>query len=162
VASAERSLLDEKASFEKECSETHRKRDVLEVEANGLDKDLHQPITENCPTCGQKWPPNKFNEFMQKRAEKEQKLKEFQQKIFDIDKKLIEQQKQLQEFNKKLSSLEWPKAPDLPSFDNTRIDAFVVKITNIDESLLRKELEKAKDGEIRIEEGTKRFKLIEE
>jgi len=136
-------------------------RTYAKTRAEQLEEDLREPITENCPTCGQKWPAQRRAEFEQKRNEKEKLLNEFKQEIFKFDKQIISFKNQLKQIQIDIDALQWPKTPEMPSFDETLLENIQQQLSLIDESFLRSELEKAKEAQVRIEESEKRIELLE-
>ena len=163
VDAAERSLLDEKAPLEKEMSDIHRKRDVIEEKANTLDRELQEPVTENCPTCGQKWPPDKRKMFEEERAQKKEKLNSLKQEIFEADKSILALNKHIKDIERQISDLDRPEKSDLPPFEESpRLKEIRKELLEYDPDTLRETIQKANDAYARIEELNKREQQIQE
>lgn len=162
VANTERKYQSRKTETIDRKTKVLRDRAILEAEGNTLDKELAEPITENCPTCGQKWPASKKAEFQAKRDEKQQKLNEIRQKIFDFDKKLKEIEHYQNGLDESLKELEWPEEPELPTFNEEGLQRIKIVIREKDESVLRNELQKAQIAEAQIAEGEKRLESLEQ
>lgn len=161
VANAERSMLDQKAGIEKGSSEAHRERDVLEVEAVNLRDELSLSY-KNCPTCGQKWPDEKLQEFEQKRAEKEQKLKENEQNQSVFTQDIINLRKEAEKLDTNIANLKWPRELKLPEFDNdVQLSDIRRQINLFPADQIKQNLEVAKSAEIRIEETKSRIEIVE-
>jgi len=161
VADTEKSMLDKKAGIEKEIAGLQREWDVREVKRRQLAEDLKDPITEDCPTCGQTWPPDKLGLFKQNRTEKQQNLKEIEKEVKAFDDQIVDLHCNIGDIDLFISKLNWPKEPELPTFNLDILTDVQNKISWIDEAELRLGLDKAKEAGIRIEEGNSRLKLIE-
>ena len=53
--------------IEKDITGIEKERDAFEWEMQNHVKDLEDPVTENCPTCKQKWPPGLLKTFVEGR-----------------------------------------------------------------------------------------------
>ena len=96
----------------------------LEVrKARGLSRvdtlagDLAKPLTENCPTCGQKLQEEKLAELRAQREAKQGELEKAQQAVLDIDVE-IEAGKR-REGDAKADIPQAPQPPTLPAFDES-------------------------------------------
>jgi exonuclease SbcC len=163
VADIEREITTKIVQTEKAFNEVKHQKDLLSGEANQLNNEFAEnPLTENCPTCGQNWPAEKRTEFEQKRAKKQQKIEEFQQKIFEIDKEIVSRHKEVLKINSELEGIKEPEPPFLPEFDDARLKAVLQQLSTFDESSVRDSLQKAQEAGVRIEESEKRLQFLEE
>jgi len=160
VGDIEKKINTKTAEIQSKLASFQSERTYAKKRAEQLEEDLREPITENCPTCGQKWPAQRKAEFEQKRNEKETILNEFKQEIFEFDKKIISFKNQLKQIQVDIDALQWPQTPELPSFDETLLENIQQQLNLIDESFLRSELEKAKEAEVRIEESEKQIEIL--
>jgi len=159
---AERSLLDEKAPLEKEMSDIQRKRDVIEERANTLDKELQEPVTENCPTCGQKWPPDKRKFFEDERSTKRVNLTIMQDEIFNADKRILDLNRQIKDTEESISKFPRLEKPALSPFKGSpRLKEIKEELLEYNLDALREIIQKAQEAHARIEELNKREEQIQ-
>jgi exonuclease SbcC len=160
VADAEREITAETSELSAKISSVESSRAVIKTKAEQLDTGLREPVTEECPTCGQKWPAEKKAVFEQKRTEKQAELNELQQHIFEADKELAELKKQVQELDARKGALQYPPEPDLPGFDTRILLEIQDQIRAINPDQLNETIRKADEAQVRMGEINKRLEQI--
>ena len=160
VSDNERTLQNEKTGIEKEIAIIQRSWDEQEIFRRVIADRLAILITDNCPTCDQKWPQDKYETFIEKRAEDEQSINKICERIKSSDNQIIGLYKQIGNINLKIDAIEWPKEPKHDTFNLDIINDVQNKINWIDETVLRATLDRAKEAQVRIDEAKERIELI--
>jgi len=162
VAGQERDLRDKKSEAEKAAQAVERERDIVLADANNLAKDLREnPLSENCPTCEQKWPSDKLKEFKAKLDKKETRLTTLQNQTFGLDKDLVEKKKEVEAIQKAINDLVWPEEPKVEEYDESFLDEVRDEMGRLDIEQQRADLAQAQEAEVRIQEGEKQLKTLE-
>ena len=162
VAERDRELSNKAREAEKAAQAVERERDLILADANNLNKDiLENPLSENCPTCGQEWTPEKKAEYESKLKVKTDRLKELQEQAFNFDKAIIEDKKKIEVIYKEINALVWPEEPDDEEYDETSLMLLRNKILELHIDQLKADLSRAQEAEVRIQEGEKQLKTLE-
>jgi len=162
VAEQERDLRDKKSEAEKAAQAVERERDIVLADANNLSKELREnPLSENCPTCDQKWPTDKLEEFKAKQDKKETRLTSLQNQTFESDKDLVEKKKAVEAAQKAIDDLVWPEEPKVEEYDDTKLNEASVKLSTYDIENIKDAQDRAQEAKVRIEEGEKQLKALE-
>jgi len=160
VADNKQSLLDEKTGIEKEIAGIEKERDAFEWEKQNHIKELEDPVTENCPTCKQKWPPDYLKTFVEGREERENRIFEIEKKLKEYKIQLVVKYKQIGTIDRMVDDLDWPTEPKHETFNLGIINDVQNKINRIDEPALRTTLDRAKEAQVRIDEANHRMELV--
>jgi len=162
VAERDRELSNKTREAEKAAQAVERERDLILADANNLNKDiLENPLSENCPTCGQEWPPEKQAEYESKLKVKTDCLKELQEQAFNFDKAIVEDKKKIETIYKEIRALEWPEEPEAEEYDESKLEKICSRFAAYDIDVLSQKFSQAKEASIRIEEGEKQLKTLE-
>jgi len=162
IEKRERELRDKKSEAEKAAQEVERGRDINLADANSINRDiLENPLSENCPTCGQEWPPDKLEEYKYKRDQKQKHLEALQGQVFELDKDLVEKKKAVEAIQVEINALEWPEKPEGEEYDDGKLTGTRVQMKLLDIEKLKSDLSRTQEAEVRIQEGEKQLKALE-
>jgi exonuclease SbcC len=151
-----------KTEAEKSLQAVQHKKDNLQTEANLLDREIAEnPLTENCPTCGQAWPEDRRAEFETKQVEKMDRLKDLMNQIFDLDKEAAVHRRDVRELQEELETVHLPDPPFLPEINEQELITVQNQIRAMNEPWIRGSLDKAKEAAVRIEEYQSRIEGVE-
>jgi DNA repair exonuclease SbcCD ATPase subunit len=136
---------------EKAVLEGNRK--VVQNQIDFLARDLNAPLTENCPTCGQRLPETKLAELQQKRAESEARKAKDETNRAEID-------MQLASFDQQLAAITLPPALpplSLPPVDQEPLRRILTAMAVLKIDQARKNVATAQEAATRIEEAKKQL-----
>ncbi len=142
-------------------SECERQKSRLEARAEALEKDLASPISDTCPTCGQSWPAEKKQEWINQRSKQQEELDAVRQDIKDIGEEIASYQEAIETDSEYIKHLQDPPKPALPGWDNSRIEAIDGELAFYDISAERETLRLAEQAESKIESIDQRFDAVE-
>jgi exonuclease SbcC len=155
------SLRNERNDIEHALADLRQIEALTIQEANGIEKELLVPLSENCPTCKQPWPPIERKRFEMDRRNKSEELERIKAHIFALGKDIAEKKRQVADIEKKIGSRVYPLRPDLPLFDEKALSILQAKILKLDISSLREKQKKLSEASVRIEERKQRIKQLE-
>lgn len=163
VATAEREITARKTEAEKSLQTVQHEKDKIETAANLLDREIAEnPLTENCPTCGQKWPVEKRILFSNKQVEQMDRLRGLKVQIFDLDKEAAVKRGHVRDFQKLIDNLDYPVQSPLPEFNEQELVSVQNQIKAMNGPWIQKLLDKAKEARVRIEEYDNRIQAVNE
>lgn len=158
--------LQKKSEFDAKNAEVRKALDELNAEKNAVEKSIMTAeneirfkerdlteISDTCPTCGQKLPPEKITELNAKREETSQAVKALKESIAGKRAGLSEIEQKITAKGEELSELAFaePAKPVQDVFDSTAEKDALAKLNVIDISRARAELETAKTAAVRNE-----------
>lgn len=158
--------LQKKSEFDAKNAEVRKALDELNAEKNAVEKSIMTAeneirfkerdlteISDTCPTCGQKLPPEKIAELNAKRVETSQAVKALEEIIAGKRAGLSEIEQKITAKGEELSELAFsePSKPVQDVFDSTAEKDALAKLNVIDISRARAELETAKTAAVRNE-----------
>lgn len=158
--------LQKKSEFDAKNAEVRKILDELNTEKNAVEKSIMTAeneirfkerdlteISDTCPTCGQKLPPEKIAELNAKREETSQAVKVLEESIAGKRAGLSEIEQKITAKGEELSELAFsePAKPVQDVFDSTAEKDALAKLNVIDISRARAELETAKTAAVRNE-----------
>ena len=158
--------LQKKSEFDAKNAEVRKALDELNAEKNAVEKSIMTAeneirfkerdlteISDTCPTCGQKLPPEKIAELNAKREETSQAVKALEESIAGKRAGLSEIEQKITAKGEELSELAFsePAKPVQDVFDSTAEKDALAKLNVIDISRARAELETAKTAAVRNE-----------
>ena len=158
--------LQKKSEFDAKNAEVRKILDELNTEKNAVEKSIMTAeneirfkerdlteISDTCPTCGQKLPPEKIAELNAKREETSQAVKALEESIAGKRAGLSEIEQKITAKGEELSELAFaePAKPVQDVFDSTAEKDALAKLNVIDISRARAELETAKTAAVRNE-----------
>lgn len=160
VENDKRALLDKKTEIEKEIILIKETKGFKETQGSELAGELDKLSVGDCVLIDQKCPLKNNDIFKLKRDDKQRLLKQIEKQARDIEYKIIDLYKKIGEIDKRIDDLEWPEEPKHDPFNLDILNNVRNKISWIDESALRANLDRAKEAQVRIDEAIKRIKLI--
>lgn len=158
--------LQKKSEFDAKNAEVRKVLDELNAEKNAVEKSIMtaeneirfkerdlREISDTCPTCGQKLPPEKIAELNAKKEETSQAVKALEESIAGKRAELSEIEQKITAKGEELSELAFaePSKPVQDVFDSTAEKEALAKLNVIDISRARAELETAKTAAVRNE-----------
>lgn len=158
--------LQKKSEFDAKNAEVRKVLDELNTEKNAVEKSIMTAeneirfkerdlteISDTCPTCGQKLPPEKIAELNAKREETSQAVKALEESIAGKRAGLSEIEQKITAKGEELSELAFaePAKPVQDVFDSATEKDALAKLNVIDISRARAELETAKTAAVRNE-----------
>ena len=161
VAATERALQGERATIERMLADLRQKEALAVQTAGGIERELLVPLSENCPTCRQPWPPAERERFEDDRRKKAERLEVFKTEIFELGQDIAESKKHLAKIEEELKVLPWPKMPVLPTFDEKALSEVRLKIAKLNISTLRDNQKKLAEAAVYIDEGKRRMMTLD-
>jgi exonuclease SbcC len=135
----------------REKSELDSEETKLSLEISSLQQELEQPASETCPTCGQPWPEEKKQQWLAQREEKRRQMEEKIREHEELREQIATYAQSIQIDTEHLETLQEPPKPELPDWDNSRIDQIDAELEWYDIDAERETLRLADQAETKIE-----------
>ena len=162
ISDNERALQDEKTGIEKETASFEKDQKYDETKFIEIKKELEMLSDGKCILLESECPSKDNEIFKEKRCDKKATLEMYEEKIRCNKQNIIDFYKNIGNIDLKIENLDWPKEPEHETFNLDIVNEVQNKIDWIDETALRATLDRAKEAQVRIDEATKRIKLIAE
>jgi exonuclease SbcC len=146
VADRRRKVEAAQAKLDREVAVLAQKKKAAADRVDELEIELASTI--ECPGCHLKFHPDADTA----RA----KIAQQQEAGYELDKEIQEKKRELADLDQEKTKIADPSAPQLPTFDDSRLRAIAKDLAFRDEAGAREILAAAADATVRIQEGEKR------
>ena len=158
--------LAKKSAYDGRVKETESKRDALANERSCLERKIltlqseikiHErdvaEVSDTCPTCGQKLPPEKIAELESKRNAARAEIDSLEKQVSEVNSRMTEINGEITSLTQDIVELafEEPQKPKTRVFDASILNETIKEMDGINISKVRSDLETAKTALVRIE-----------
>jgi exonuclease SbcC len=140
----------------REMNDVKQDKTRLGSKIEQLKSELSNPVSENCPTCGQAWPDEKKRVWIEERGEKEKSLSALEDDYAAIVQEVGDYEKAIETDRKELEKITDPVEPSIDEWDNTALENVSGELEWIDIQQEREILSVAETAAVKLDHITRR------
>lgn len=145
----------------REMNDVKQDRTRLQLKIEQLKNELSNPVSENCPTCGQAWPEEKKRVWIEEMSENEKSLFALEEDYAAIMQEIGDYEKAIETDRKELEKITDPVEPSIDEWDNTALENVNGELEWIDIQQEREILSVAETAAVKLDHITQRVEELE-